>query len=246
MGVILLGTGKAPNPNDPIENEPMYPLGPNDYAHRYAAERLTGGNGTAVSSWPDLVGSGRIDMQLSGATGQFVLATDTGEKVVVLSPTSGIDRKLTANGVAATGTPGTIAMVVRVDPGNSVSGSRRFASGWGARLEKAANHNYQYTGSGGGMFTGGALDSWAVVIFETDGTSPMTSGKVLLNVNGAETTTLTGPITASAAYPTLSLQMNAGTPAECRYAEVVHWNRQLNASERAQVLAAMQNRYAFI
>ena len=45
MGIMLLGKASNPNLSDPTEPDPLYSLGPKDYSHRWAAERVVGNVG---------------------------------------------------------------------------------------------------------------------------------------------------------------------------------------------------------
>ncbi|PZE66884.1 hypothetical protein [Curtobacterium sp. MCBD17_021] len=242
MGVLLLGLGTGTG--DPIAPEPLYSLGADDFSHRWAAERITGNPGDIVTVWPDSITPNTDDLRISSATSRpFVLATDTGEKVVSFRPTDATS--LAATRAGGLGAAGTIAMVVRVDPGGT-TGTRIFANAFGINFQKAGNNNYGISGNGGNAYRGGALDAWVLLIFETDGSSPLASGVPVVSVNGTESTALSGPITPAVNLTPLTLRATTSPAVEYRYAEVITWNRMLTAAERASVFAAVKNRYAFI
>jgi hypothetical protein len=236
MGILLLGSSTG-SPTDPVENDPLYSLGADDFTHRWAAERLSGAAGTVVTSWPD-AGSSPAPLAVSGSS-VFTVATDTGEKVVQNSAAAG---KL-QSGVGGSGA-GTMVALVKAPTAGPI-----LANGLGVNLYRAGSGQYGVTIDGGGYNVAGGVDGvWAIVMWATNGAAKPATGDYVLSVNGTEVTTLASYGSGPTPDPALTLAFNAQADpaAPSSFAELVHWNRFLTAAERAGVIAAMKARYAFI
>ncbi|WIB25437.1 hypothetical protein [Curtobacterium sp. MCSS17_015] len=243
MGIMLLGKASNPNLSDPREPDPLYSLGPKDYSHRWAAERVVGNVGDTITRWPDLVGSDDLRTP-SGGTG-FILGTNTSQRVLRMTSVSS---SMVSTTSAPLGKPGTIAVAVLIDAASSGSGNRYAGRAFGIRFYRAGNKLVGVTGSGGFITVAGTASGWAVMIVAVSGASPLTgAGDLVVNANGTEVITPSAPITPSSSFTPFGLDSIQTSPAvENQYAEAVVWDRMLTASERGQVLGAMQEHYAFL
>ncbi|MDF9716041.1 hypothetical protein [Nocardioides sp. ChNu-99] len=229
VGIIVPRATVGPGPIDP---PPLHSAGVTDYQRRFVAERLDDG---ALTSWPDIGSVGRALTKTADA-GTAVVTTEAGRTFVRLTYTTA-QASLKDAGVAA---HKTMAAVVRL--GGAVNAGLDGVQASGARLQRVGSQ-FALTGlTTGNHIATPFVAGFVFVLFEVTGTG--TGG--LVRINATETTTVAGggTWTPSAAPDFFARASSAAGPVD--YAELLAWDRVLDATERTAVYTAMKAHYGEI
>lgn len=235
LGIKIPGEGPGTGPVIP---EALFSLGVDDYTHRFAASRIPGAVGSALTVWPDSVAS---PSDITNGNSAFVLAETSGSRYVRKVP--GVGGAVSNPGPAMPfDSPGTLVMIAYCDPANAIGGTRYIAQGMGFQVGRAGNSSWQASGSGG-FGTVGNDDTWGFFAFAHDGSVPFTSGDVTIQRNGSRSTSLSGPVTPTA-YS--SFQLTALVTLDVGYEHIVYWPRKLSNAELDTVRAAFMANSALV
>lgn len=232
IGIKIPGVGPGTGPIIPTAL-PSFGTSLDDYTHRFSGARLTGAIGDVISVWED---SSTSPAPILSASAGLVVAETSGARFA---------KKVAGTSVSTTGGPstpytssGTLIVITYLDPANAVGGTRDFIKGMGFSVGRASNSNWQASGPGGYALSS-AADSggWEFVAFGHDGSTPFTTGDVIMQRGTVSSTTITGSV-APTGNTNLGIAPNVQT-FEGGIAEMVYWPRKLSQAEITSVRATM-------
>ena len=240
IGTKIPGSGPGTGPMLPAA---LYSLGVNDYAHRWASERIALPVGATMTEWPDASAN---PVPLAGSNPALQVASDAGFKYLKKVSGSAGAAMIAANAIGGVQIAQTIVAVAVADPTNAAGGTRNVLGVPFGQLGRASNGAWQAAFSGGyaGVSGQGATDAgWEFVAIAHDaGASLANEGFTAQRASGQRRTLSSG--TAAAVTATRDINIYGNVSAlEFGILEIVVWNRRLSDAELNTVRAAMQAKY---
>lgn len=218
---------------DPTLPISLHSPGAGGYVNRYVASTLTGTAGSAVPSWEDHAGG--VTLVPDNASQQPTLGLEGSQKYVAFD---GVSNRLKGN--LAAGAVKTIAMVVRPKAAEGVANYVLFCGDVLVQKHSTEAAAMLVAGAPAARTPVGSMQAgkWSIIVAVVDG------GGSIVWANGQASPNTAA--TATGVTSRFAFGLDSGVAAPADVAELIGWPTALNASQCADVLAALRRQYASI